>query len=63
MENKKSIAFPFIIVAIILEVTLYKQFDFEQLKFKHTGLAIVYLIAFAMSLYFIMKGFKNQSPK
>jgi hypothetical protein len=46
MEKKKSLSFTFLIVAIILGVTLYKQFDFGTFKFKHTGLAIVYLVVF-----------------
>lgn len=63
MENKKLLSFTFTIVAIILGVTLFKQFDFENLKFKNTGLAIIYLVTFAFSIYFLIKNSKNQSQK
>lgn len=51
MENKKPLSFVFIIIAIILGVTLFKQFDFKNLKFENTGLAIVYMIGFAIAMY------------
>ena len=62
MENRKAPLFTFSIVAIIIGVTLFKQFDFENLKFKHTGLAIVYIVTFVFSIYFIVKNSKKQ-PK
>jgi hypothetical protein len=62
MENKKGINFFLGIVAIILGWTLFKQFDFENLKFKNTGLAIIYIVTFVFSIYFLMKNYKN-SPK
>lgn len=63
MENKKSLNFFFGIIAIILGWTLFKQFDFENLKFKHTGLAIVYIVTFVFSIYFLMKNYKNRPEK
>jgi predicted ferric reductase len=63
MENKKALSFTFTIVAIILGVTLFKQFDFENLRFKKTGIAIVYIIGFAISIYFLTKNYKNQPKK
>ena len=33
MENKNGLSFMFAIIAIILGVTLFKQFDFKNLKF------------------------------
>ena len=62
MENKKALLFTFTIIAIILGTTLCKQFDFENLRFEKTGLAIVYLIGFTISIYFLIKNFRNQ-PK
>lgn len=59
MEKKKTLSFTFSIIAIILGVTLYKQFDFQQLKFEHTGLAIVYLIAFIFSIFIIVRGLRR----
>jgi len=60
MEKKKTLSFTFGIIAIILGVTLFKQFDFENLKFEKTGLAIVYLIGFIISIYFLVKTVKNK---
>ncbi|MES2063839.1 MAG: hypothetical protein V4456_18080 [Bacteroidota bacterium] len=63
MEKNKAPLFTFTIVAIILGVTLYKQFDFENLKFEKTGLAIVYLIVFIASIYFIIKSLRTTTNK
>jgi len=63
MENKKVLLFVFRITAIILGVTLFKQFDFEKLKFEKTGLAIVYIVAFVISIYILMKNARKQSEK
>lgn len=63
MENKKVPLFAFRIIAIILGVTLFKQFDFENFKFEKTGLAIVYFIGFAISIYVLVKNAKDQPEK
>jgi len=56
MENKNQpITFVFWIVAIILGVTLYKQFDFKNLKFENPAMAVIYSIVFAFSVYYIIK--------
>jgi len=60
MKNKKSLNFFFLIIAIILGWTLFKQFDFENLKFEHTGLAIVYIVTFAFVIYFLVKNYKSR---
>jgi predicted ferric reductase len=57
MEKKKSISFTFSIVAIILGVTLFKQFDFKNLRFEHPALAVVYLITFIISIYILSRPF------
>ncbi len=63
MENKKVLSFALIIVAIILGVTLFKQFDFDNLKFKHTGLAIVYMVTFVFAIYFLVRNSKKRTEK
>lgn len=60
MEKKKTLLFTFSVVAIILGVTLFKQFDFKNLKFEHTGLAIIYAIVFVFSIYFLIKNSKRK---
>jgi len=63
MENKKSLNFVFGIILVVVGWTLFKQFDFENLKFKHTGLFIVYIITFVFSIYFLTRKYKNRPEK
>lgn len=63
MENRKPMSFAFIVIAVILGWTLFKQFDFENLQFEHTGLAVVYLVTFLFSIYFLIKNAKKHSEK
>jgi hypothetical protein len=60
MEMKKALPFTFTVVAIILGVTLFKQFDFKNFKFENTGLAVIYAIVFIFSIYFLIKNSKNK---
>ncbi|WP_214226460.1 hypothetical protein [Pedobacter sp. B4-66] len=60
MGNKKGLTFVFAIVAIILGWTIFKQFDFETLKFEKPALAIVYVLTFIMSVYFLVRSFKEK---
>lgn len=60
MSNKKGQAFPFAIIAIVLGWTIYKQFDFENLKFEKPVLAVVYILTFLMSVYFLVKNTKEK---
>jgi hypothetical protein len=60
MSNKKGQAFLFAIIAIILGWTLFKQFDFESLKFEKPALAILYTLTFLASVYFLIKSFKEK---
>lgn len=63
MENKKPLSFVFTIIAIILGVILFKQFDFENFKFEKPALAVVYLIVFVFSIYILVRNYKNQPKK
>lgn len=63
MENKKPVSFIFGIIAIILGVTLFKQFDFKTLRFEKPELAILYIIVFAFSIYYLIKNPKKGSEK
>ena len=62
-ENKKGLSVVLMIPAIIIGVALYKQFDFENLKFEKPALAIVYIVGIALSIIFQVKGFKKQPGK
>jgi predicted ferric reductase len=55
MENKKGINFFFIIIAIVTASKLIKHFDFQNFKFNHLAIDIIYLIAFLASVFFLIK--------
>ncbi|CAM3614093.1 MULTISPECIES: hypothetical protein [Flavobacterium] len=64
MENKNNVpVFTFSIVAIILGVVLYKQFDFNTLTFEKPALAIVYIIVFVFSIFVLIKNFTKRAKK
>ena len=58
--NKKGQPFPLIIIAIVLGWTIFKQFDFENLKFEKPAIAIIYFLTLIMTLYFIFKKDKKE---
>jgi len=60
MEKNSALTFTLSIVAIILGVVLFKQFNFETLKFKHTGLAVIYMIVFVASVFILIKNARNK---
>jgi hypothetical protein len=63
MKIKKALN-PFLaMIAIILGWILFKQFDFENLTFKHTGLAIVYIVVFVISIYLLIRNYKKEPEK
>ena len=63
MKNKKTPNFFLIVVAIILGQALFKQFDFENLKFENPALSVIYIIVFVVSIYLLVKKDKNRPEK
>ncbi len=63
MGNKKTPNFFLVIIAIILGSALFKQFDFENLKFEKPALAIIYIVTFVLSIYFLIRDYKNRPEK
>lgn len=64
MENKNNVpVFTFSIIAIIVGAALYKQFDFETLKFEKPALAVVYSIVFVFSVFVLIKNFRKRAEK
>lgn len=59
-EKKSAMTFTCSIVAIILGVTLFKQFDFENLKFEKPALAVVYIITLTAAVYVIVKNLRRK---
>ena len=60
MSNKRGQPFPFGIIVIVLGWTIFKQFDFENLKFENPALTIVYALTFLMSVYFLVKNVQEK---
>ena len=60
MEKENVSIFVPSILAIILGVALFRKFDFETLKFEKTGLAIVYLIGFIISIALLVRALKSK---
>lgn len=60
MKYKVVPNFFFVVMAIILGVALFKQFDFEKLKFEKPALAVVYAIVFLAAIGFMIKKSNNK---
>lgn len=53
--KSKPLNFMFLVIAIILGVSIYRQFDYENLTFKNNALAIVYIIVFIFSVIYLIQ--------
>lgn len=60
MSDKKGLSFPLLIIAIVLGWTIYKQFNFDNFKFEKPAIAVVYIIAFAIVVYLLVKKDKKK---
>ena len=60
MSGKKGPSFPLVIIAIVLGGGIFEEFDFEKLKFEKPALAIVYILTFLMTVYFIIKSIRDK---
>ncbi len=61
METNKAPIFVLRIVAIIVGVALYKQFNFDTFSIKNIPLAIIYMVVFLFSVYVLIKNRKKVS--
>ncbi|WP_106523842.1 hypothetical protein [Taibaiella chishuiensis] len=61
MQQKRTLSFVFIIIAIIIGAALYRNFDFQNSRFKKPALAAVYLVTLAISMGFIFGKKKTQN--
>jgi hypothetical protein len=55
MQKKASLNIIFLIIAIIVGAGLWREFDTATMKFKNTGLAIVYGLTFLVAVYILLK--------
>ena len=61
MENNKKLqTLSFGIITLIIGVALFKQFDFENFRFKKIWLGIVYLLAFSFLIFQILKTVRSK---
>ncbi len=60
MSTKKGLSFPLLIIAIVIGATIFKQFDFKTLRFEEPAMAVIYILTFLMTVYFIFKNSKEK---
>jgi len=60
MSTKKGLSFPLLIIAIVIGATIFKQFDFKNLRFEEPAMAVIYILTFLMTVYFIFKSSKQK---
>ena len=63
MDNKKGGNFIWVLMVIILGMTLFKHFNFKTFRFKMPALDILFLIAFILGIYLIIKDLKKKTDK
>lgn len=60
MENKNNTSFILIIIAIILGSSLFKHFDFENMRFQKPWLDAIYFVTFVVTVYFLIRNYINK---
>ena len=56
MSKQRSISFPFLVITFVIGMAIVNEFDFETYRFENLALAIIYILTFGMSVYFLIKG-------
>jgi hypothetical protein len=54
MQKKTSLNIVFLIIVLIVGGGLWREFDTATMKFKNTGLAIVYGLSFGVAAYILL---------
>ncbi len=60
MKYKIALNFFLVIIAIIVGVALYNQFDFQDYNFENPALAIIYIIVIILCIGFMIKKSKKK---
>lgn len=55
MKKLLNAPFPILVIVVILGGALLKEFDFTTLRFDHAPLALVYMLALGLAVYFILR--------
>jgi len=50
-------------IAFILGITLFRQFNFETMSFKDPALGVIYLVTFVFSIFILIKDFIKRPKK
>ncbi|MBA4155235.1 MAG: hypothetical protein C0512_12935 [Flavobacterium sp.] len=59
----KGVNFFFLMIAFILGITLFRQFNFETMSFKDPALSVIYLVTFVFSIFILIKDFIKRPKK
>lgn len=63
MQKKGSLNIVLLIITLIVGGGLWREFDTATMKFKNTGLAIVYGLTFLFAVYMLLKDLIKGSGK
>ncbi len=63
MENKRGINLFFAMIAFVLGLTLFRHFDIETWQFKDPAMDILYFIVLLISIYLIIKDYREKPKK
>lgn len=53
MSNKKGLSIPFVIITLVIGAGIVDQIDCENYTFEKPALAVVYILTFLMSGFFL----------
>lgn len=60
---KKKLSIPLLIILIIIGSAIYKNFDFETMKFEKFWLGILYIFTFLLTLFLMLYSDKKNLQK
>lgn len=63
MKKLLAASFPMQVITLIIGISLFREFDFETLRFRHLPLALVYMFGFGLSLFLILRGKKEEKDE
>ncbi len=63
MKKLLAASFPMKVITLIIGISLFREFNFETLRFRHLPIALVYMFGFGLSLFLIFWGKKEKTEK
>lgn len=58
---KKKLSIPLLIILIVIGSGIYRNFNFETMAFEKFWLGILYVVAFLLTLFFLLKPDKKKA--